>query len=147
LLRSDGALLMLRYLLDTNVLLHVVNRAKGYELIEQRLASSSPRKLAVSVITVWEIFRMAEKAKVPTKASKAALDFLNSFRIMPMTKQAAALGGQVYAVLASKGQTIGERDSMIAGIALAHECILVTDNTKELLRVPQLVVENWRALG
>jgi len=54
---------MSRYLLDTNVLLHVVNRAKGYELIEQRLASSSPAALAVSVITVREIFRMAEKAQ------------------------------------------------------------------------------------
>ncbi len=53
---------MARYLLDTNVLLHMVNRAKGYALIEDRLAVASPRKLAVSVITVWEIFRMAEKA-------------------------------------------------------------------------------------
>jgi tRNA(fMet)-specific endonuclease VapC len=136
---------MTRYLLDTNVLLHVVNRAKGYELIEQRLLSASPLKIAVSVITVWEIFRMAEKAKVPTKASKAALDLLGSFRIMPMTKQAAALGGQIHAALANKGQTIGERDSMIAGIAMAHACILVTDNMGELQRVPGIRIENWRA--
>ncbi len=135
---------MKRYLLDTNVLLHVVNRAKGYQLIEQRMASSSQRALAVSVITVWEIFRMAEKAKVPTKASKAALDFLSSFRIMPMTRQAAALGGQVHAALANQGKTIGERDSMIAGIALAHQCILVSDNTGELQRVPGIQLENWR---
>lgn len=136
---------MSRYVLDTNVLLHVVNRAKGHELIEQRLASSSPAALAVSVITVWEIFRMAEKAKVPTKASQAALALLSSFRIMPMTKQAAALGGQIHAGLANKGQTIGERDSMIAGIALASGCILVSDNVGELQRVPQLQLENWRS--
>lgn len=135
---------MSRYVLDTNVLLHVVNRAKGYELIEQRLATSSQSKLAVSVITVWEIFRMAEKAKVPTKASQAALVLLSSFRIMPMTKQAAALGGQIHAALANKGQTIGERDSMIAGIALAHQCVLVSDNVGELQRVPGLLLENWR---
>ena len=53
---------MTRYLLDTNVLLHVVNRSKGYDLIEQRLASSGAREITVSAITVWEIFRMAEKA-------------------------------------------------------------------------------------
>lgn len=136
---------MSRYVLDTNVLLHVVNRAKGYELIEQRLASSSPAALAVSVITVWEIFRMAEKAKVPTKASQAALALLSSFRIMPMTKQAAALGGQIHAGLSNKGQTIGERDSMIDGIALANGCILVSDNVGELQRVPRLQLENWRS--
>ena len=88
------------YLLDTNVLLHVVNLSRGYELIEQRLASSGAREITVSAITVWEIFRMAEKAKIPTKASKAALEFLSSFRIAPLTKQAAALCGQIHAVLA-----------------------------------------------
>jgi tRNA(fMet)-specific endonuclease VapC len=135
---------MSRFLLDTNVLLHVVNRSKGYEPIEARLAASNQRSLAVSAITVWEIFRMAEKAKAPTKASKAALDMLSIFRITPMTAQSAALGGQVHAALSNVGKTIGERDSMIAGIALAHKFILVTDNTRELERVPGLEVVNWR---
>ena len=135
---------MIRYLLDTNVLLHVVNRSKGHELIEARLATSSQRNLAVSSISVWEIFRMAEKAKAPTKASKAALDMLSSFRIAPLTLQAAALGGQAHAALANIGKTIGERDSMIAGIALAHQFVLVTDNVRELVRVPGLSIVNWR---
>jgi predicted nucleic acid-binding protein len=42
------------------------------------------------------------------------------------------------------GKTIGERYSMIARIALAHKFILVTDNTRELERVPGLEVMNWR---
>ena len=61
-------------MLDTNVLIHVVNRAQGYEKIEQRLLVASAHSLLVSVISVWEIFRMAEKAKVPSKASKADND-------------------------------------------------------------------------
>jgi tRNA(fMet)-specific endonuclease VapC len=135
---------MSRFLLDTNVLLHVVNRSTGYALIEARLATSSQRSVAVSAITVWEIFRMAEKAKAPTKASKAALDMLSSFRTIPLTAQAAALAGQAHAALANIGKTIGERDSMIAGIALAHQYTLVTDNTRELQRVPGLRIVNWR---
>jgi len=62
-----------------------------------------------------------------------------------MTKQAAALGGQIHAGLSNKGQTIGERDSMIAGIALANGCILVSDNVGELQRVPRLQLENWQS--
>lgn len=135
---------MTRYLLDTNVILHLVNRAKGYELIEQRLATSSATSVRVCVITVWEIFRLAEKAKVPTKASLAALDMLRQFRVVPMTQQAAARGGQLHAALANKGLTIGERDSMIAGIALENGFTIVTDNTKEFVRVPTLPIENWR---
>jgi predicted nucleic acid-binding protein len=49
---------------------------------------------------------------------------------MPMTKQAAALGRQIHAALANKGQTIGER-------------VLVSDNVGELQRVPGLLLENW----
>jgi tRNA(fMet)-specific endonuclease VapC len=102
------------YLLDTNVLLHVVNKAAGYEHIERRLIVAPANSLLVSVISVWEIFRMAEKAKVPSKASKAALEFLDEFRIVPMTKPGAALVGQIHAALSKIGETIGEPDSMIA---------------------------------
>jgi tRNA(fMet)-specific endonuclease VapC len=137
---------MLRYLLDTNVLLHVVNRAAGYELIEQRLLTSSSNSLAVSVITVWEIARMAERAKVPTKATTAALVLLEKFRVLPMTTTSAALGGQLHGALSNAGNTIGERDSMIAGIAKANDYTLVTDNVGEFERVMGLRIENWRRL-
>ncbi len=135
---------MIRYLLDTNVLLHVVNRSQGYEKIESKLLEAKANSLAVSVITVWEIFRMAEKAKAPTKASKAALQFLDKFRVIPMSKTSAARGGQIHGALANIGQTIGERDSMIAGIALESNYTLVTDNVREFERVIGLKLENWR---
>jgi tRNA(fMet)-specific endonuclease VapC len=46
--------------------------------------------------------------------------------------------------LANKGITIGERDSMIAVIALTNGYVMVTDNTKEFCRIPGLSLENWR---
>lgn len=134
-----------RYLLDTNVLLHVVNRSARHENIIIHLENTPRASLAVSAVTVWEIARMVEKAKVPTKASNAAMDILTSFRMIPMTKQAAYYGGLIHAKLAGVGKTIGERDSMIAGIAYVHGYTLVTDNMKEFTRVPGLIVENWRA--
>jgi hypothetical protein len=44
---------MNRYLLDTNVLLHLVNKARGHELIEQRLTTRNPDKIRISAVTVW----------------------------------------------------------------------------------------------
>jgi tRNA(fMet)-specific endonuclease VapC len=135
---------MIRYLLDTNVLLHLVNKATGYELIERRLIEAAANTMAVSVITVWEIFRMAEKAKVPKKSTTAALVLLEKFRVIPMTTASAALGGQLHGALSNVGQTIGERDSMIAGIAIENDFTLVTDNEGEFQRVAGLRMENWR---
>ena len=50
----------------------------------------------------------------------------------------------MHGALSNLGKTIGERDSMIAGIAVAHAFILVTDNTSEFERVANLTIENWR---
>jgi tRNA(fMet)-specific endonuclease VapC len=135
---------MTRYLLDSNVLLHVVNRAAGYEKIVERLAIAKMGTVLVSAVTVWEVVRMAEKAKVPAKASKAAVALLEIFDVEPLAQQAAALGGAIHAALSKIGLTIGERDSMIAGIAVAGGFVLVSDNTREFSRVQGLVLENWR---
>lgn len=135
---------MRRYLLDTNVLLHVVNGSAGHERIVEKLSSTPRASMAVSAVTVWEIARMVERAKAPARASRAALDMLSNFRQIPMTKGAAYFGGLIYARLSDGGNKIGDRDTMIAGIALAHGYILVTDNTREFHRVPGLTVENWR---
>lgn len=137
---------MIRYLLDTNVLLHLVNKARGHELIARQLETTDPRQLFISAITVWEISRMVEKKSAASpKAALAALRLMEQFKVMPMDSRSAAIGGNLHAYLANHGTTIGERDSMIAGIATVHEMDVVTDNTKEFDRVPGVFVHNWRA--
>jgi len=38
---------------------------------------------------------------------------------------------------------IGNNDTMIAGHAISDNCVLVTNNTKEFQRVPELIIEDW----
>lgn len=140
---------MSRYLLDTNVLLHLVNKSAGHELIASRIAATPSDRIRISAPTVWEIARMVEKAthkhNITTKASKAAIVAMEWFHVEPLTQSAAAVSGNLHAWLANQGRTISERDSMIAGIALVHGYTMVTDNTREYMRVPGLRVENWRS--
>lgn len=136
---------MIRYLLDTNVLLHLVNKAKGHELIAHQLTITNPKQLFISAITVWEISRMVEKrSSASPKAALAALRLMEQFQVMPMDSKSAAVGGNLHASLANRGTTIGERDSMIAGIAILHQMDVVTDNLKEFDLVPGILVHNWR---
>ncbi len=140
---------MSRYLLDTNVLVHWVNKANGHALIEQKILAIDGSRLFVSALTVWEISRMAEKAKyrhkVSTRAGTALLAALDMFTPIALDDQMAALGGSLHAYLAHHGKTIGERDSMIAATAMSKRLVMVTDNSKEFTRVPGIVIENWRA--
>ena len=51
--------------------------------------------------------------------------------------------GQVRANLEKRGTVIGPYDLQIASVALTHDFVLVTNNTKEFERVEGLQLENW----
>lgn len=51
--------------------------------------------------------------------------------------------GKVRATLEAAGKTIGPLDLLIAAHALALEATLITHNTREFRRVPDLNVEDW----
>ena len=72
---------MKSYLLDTNVITHWVNKASGHALIEKHLFSLPIASLHISAVTVWEVSRMAEKAKVSTKASRALMEAIGLFAV------------------------------------------------------------------
>ena len=63
--------------------------------------------------------------------------------VLPFDNKAAYHFGQVRADLYSNGQPIGPYDMMIAGHARASGLILITNNVKEFIRVPGLILENW----
>ncbi|MBI4543661.1 MAG: hypothetical protein HY703_00520 [Gemmatimonadetes bacterium] len=59
-----------------------------------------------------------------------------------LDRRAAELHGGLRFTL--RHQPIGERDLLIAAIAIANDIRLVTANTGEFRRVPGLRVEDWR---
>ena len=63
--------------------------------------------------------------------------------ILPWERAAAEQAMRVRRDLSAKGTPIGGNDVMIAGHALAADCVLVTNNTREFSRVVGLRVEDW----
>lgn len=51
--------------------------------------------------------------------------------------------GMIRAGLAAEGQPIGPSDTLIAAIARTRGAVLVTRNTREFSRVPDLEIEVW----
>lgn len=51
--------------------------------------------------------------------------------------------GRIRAALEKAGKTIGPLDMLIAANALALDAVLITHNTREFRRVPELAVEDW----
>ncbi|MFM6685266.1 MAG: PIN domain-containing protein, partial [Dolichospermum sp.] len=69
------------------------------------------------------------------------------FISLPLDDISALNAGKIRAQLANLGTPIGYNDLLIASIALSHDLILVTHNTKEFVRVEGLKIEDWEIEG
>jgi tRNA(fMet)-specific endonuclease VapC len=63
---------------------------------------------------------------------------LDSLTTLPLDRESADRAAAVRRALEQRGQSIGMADSLIAGIVLAHDGILLTRNRKHFERVDAL---------
>ncbi len=66
------------------------------------------------------------------------------FTSLPFDDAAAEQYGRIRADLTERGLLIGGNNMLIAAIALARGCTLVTNNTGEFSRVAGLMIEDWQ---
>ncbi|WP_068088995.1 type II toxin-antitoxin system tRNA(fMet)-specific endonuclease VapC [Polycladidibacter stylochi] len=131
---------MLKYLLDTNICIYTIkNRPQSVREQFERYS----QYLAISSITLMELIYGAEKSARPAQNLEIIEGFAARLAVLDYDSLAAAQTGQIRAELAKQGRTIGPFDVMIAGHARASGLIVVTNNTKEFVRVPGLRLENW----
>ena len=133
---------MIRYLLDTNAVISLLNSVNSPAAIKAR--QMDPREVGMSAIVAHELFYGAFKSARPTQ-NVALVDTLQ-FEIVEFDTEDARRAGEVRAYLAKRGTPIGPYDVLIAGQALARGLILVTHNLGEFGRVPALQIEDWTAV-
>lgn len=131
---------MLKYLLDTNIVIYVIKR-RPVEVLHQFNAHAS--HMAISVITLSELLHGAEKSSQPLTNLSVVEDFCSRLEVLPYTAKAAQHYGAIRAELERIGQPIGVNDLHIAAHARSEGLTLVTNNTREFERVAALQFENW----
>ena len=127
------------WLLDTNVLIHAV-RGKPAG-VRARLQALSPDDVAISTVTVAELWYGAARSADPERKRAAWTAALAPFAVLPFDRPAAERHGLLRHEL--RNNPIGERDLFIAAIALANNLTVVTHDVREYGRVPGLRVEDW----
>lgn len=129
------------YLLDTNTCIGYLNgRSIG---VLRRLQALPSQDVAVCSVVKAELFYGSMRSNNPARSLAQQQDFLNRFISLPFDDQSALIYGQIRAGLAASGTPIGPNDLLISSIALAHNLILVTHNTREFSRVEGLRLEDW----
>lgn len=133
---------MLRYLLDTNIVIYVLKQ-RPLEVLSTFNANAS--RLAISSITLAELMHGAEKSQRVSENLSAIEDFCSRLEVLPYGAKAAQHHGAIRAALEKLGLSIGVNDLHIAGHARSEGMVLVTNDVAEFERVPALELENWVA--
>lgn len=129
-----------RYMLDTNIVSHVLRRPESSAAALFR--QFRPGELCISIIVALELRFGAERIgsrRLIEQIEAAA----NLYDILPLDIGSAVAYAQTRAALERAGTPIGPLDTFIAAHALSLDLPLVTANIREFSRVPGLRVENW----
>ncbi len=131
---------MLRYLLDTNIVIYVIKRRplQALEIFNQNAG-----RMAISAITLAELQHGAEKSSNPAANLAVVEDLCSRLEVLSYGAKAAQHYGAIRAALEKQGQTIGVNDLHIAAHARSEGLTLVSNNLREFERVPALQLENW----
>ena len=131
---------MIKYLLDTNIVIYVMKR-RPIEVLET--FNQNAFRMAISAITMSELHHGAEKSERVAQNLEVIEEFASRLEILPYTEKASQHYGSIRSVLEKSGQVIGVNDLHIAAQARSEGLVLVTNNVREFERIPALAVENW----
>jgi tRNA(fMet)-specific endonuclease VapC len=129
------------FLLNTDYCIYLIK--KRYPLLLERLKTHTPSEFAISSITIAELQYGIHKSTRPEQNRIALEQFLSPFVILSFEEADCTEYGAIRAELEKKGQVSGGMDLLIAAQARSRSLILLTNNTVELGRIVNLMMENW----
>ena len=131
---------MLKYMLDTNMVIYVIKR-KPLDILDK--FNQNTNRMCISSITLAELLHGVEKNSRSEHNLRQVEDFVSRLEVLDYGAKAAAHYGSIRADLEKQGTPIGVNDLHIAGHARSEGLVLVTNNMREFKRVDGLCVENW----
>jgi predicted nucleic acid-binding protein len=127
-----------RYLLDTNIISNVTKPNPSTALLAW-MAERVDNDLFISALTIAEIRRgLLEKPKGKKRAlleawfsSPEGPQALFTDRVLPFDEKAALIWARLMADGTARGRPRSALDMIVAAVAEANGCVVVTDNEKD----------------
>jgi tRNA(fMet)-specific endonuclease VapC len=131
----------MKLLLDTNICIYIIKQQPVTVLkhfLEYQIGD-----IGISSITLSELRYGVAKSNHREKNAKALDEFIIPLEVVPYDESATRVYGDIRATLEKAGTPIGSMDMLIAAHAVSLGIPLVTNNTREFIRVPSLSVVDW----
>lgn len=129
----------MNFLIDTNICSAYI---KGDRAVWSRFIQHAGG-MALSVITVGELWTWAKRAKTRPQARNAVAELIELLDVIEIDLQIALRFGELRAFLLDTGTPMPDMDALIASTALAHDMTLVTHNTVDFQPVTGLRIVDW----
>ena len=143
---------MSRYLLDTNIISNVT-KPKPSEALTAWMAERADGDLFISALTVAEL-RRGLLEKPPGKKRKELERWFSgpegpqalfAGRVLPFGERAALVWARLMASRTTAGRSRNALDVIVAAVAEANDCVVVTDNERDFAGLK--IVNPMRAAG
>jgi tRNA(fMet)-specific endonuclease VapC len=137
---------MTRYLLDTNMVAHFIERRRGVDERARR-ARARGSVIGTCIPVVAELFYGVEFSASREVNRPRLIRGLSRIRCWPFDRKCAEEYGRLAADLRRIGRPMQQIDMMVASVAMSlGNCTVVTDDS-DLAAVPGLAVESWTTIA
>lgn len=130
----------LQYLLDTNILSDLVRHPQGS--VANKIQSVGETAVCTSIIVAAELRFGAAKSGSAQLTDRVDI-ILSALEVLPFETPADRHYADIRQQLTRRGEIIGPNDLLIAAHARSKNLTVITANTREFSRVPELGVEDW----
>jgi len=128
------------YLIDTD---WVIDHLNHIERVTRRLEALAPAGLALSIISLAELYEGVYYSRDPVESEAALQRFLNpELTILGLDEETCKIFGKERGRLRAAGLLIGDCDLLIGATALRHHLTLLTNNRRHFERIEGLRVES-----
>ncbi len=129
------------YLLDTNICIYLLKNT--YPTLTEKVFFMSPASIVMSSVTVYELEYGAAKHNWGEKTRQKLAQFMAPFTILPFDCDDAVTAGRIRGFLEKQEKIIGPYDYLIAAQGITKGLTVVTHNTREFERIPDIILEDW----
>lgn len=120
------------YLIDTDWVIH---HLRGNVQITRRIEGLFPEGIAISIISVAELYEGIANSDDPDVDEATLVRFINLMETLPINEDICKLFGKGRARLRVRGELIGDLDLLIGCTAAHHELTILTNNHRHFERI------------
>ena len=129
-----------KVVLDTTVLIDAGRNTNNNIQSKMQILSQN-YELCTTGINVFEFYHGAYLSHKADKNIPIVKGILQTLKILNTDIESMEIAGKIMAELDKKGQKMGFRDVLIAGICLTHACPIITSNKKDFERLGVKIIE------